>query len=224
MKRIAGAVELMESGIDQWKQKFEKKKSNQIHLDKKGLELFKNQEGVLWNLIKRFGFNLDQCGQIINASHGQSGKRFFSTSFELVIDRDHIIISKIENEITETIINLNQTEAALGNFKMKIEKKGKVEFKNDSLAAFFDADKLKFPLRWRKWEPGDSFHPLGMDHKKKLSDFLIDQKISVADKEAVTVLESDNEIVWLVGLRIDDRYKVTGTTKSTAIFQVSTVV
>jgi tRNA(Ile)-lysidine synthase len=223
INKISGAVELMEIGIDQWKEGFERKKENQILLDKKGLESFKNSESVLWTLIKSYGFNFDQCCQIITSLHGQSGKLFTSSQFELVIDRDHLIISKIQIGLSETLIESGQAEASLGRFKLKIEKKENIDFKDDPSIAFLDASKLKFPLYWRKWKPGDSFHPLGMNHKKKLSDFLIDQKISIADKESITVLESANEIVWVVGQRIDERYKVINSTEATVVCRLSTV-
>jgi len=221
--KISGSIELVGIGTEQWRQKFERKKESQTLLDKKGFESVKNPESILWILIKSLGFNFDQCSQVIAALHGQSGKRFSSTQYELIIDRDDLIISKIQTELTETLIKSGQSEATLGNFKMKIEKQDKIVFKDDPLVAFLDADKLAFPLLWRKWKPGDSFHPLGMNHKKKLSDFLIDQKISVADKEAITVLESGNEIVWVVGQRIDERYKVINSTVSTVVCGLSTV-
>ena len=222
INKIAGSVELMETGLALWRHQFERKKDGQIQLDKKGFALLNNGESILWNLIKRFGFNFDQCGQIITALPGQSGKFFSSSQFELVVDRDHLLISKIQSALTETFIEFNQTEASLGKFRMKIEKEGKVEFKNDPFVAVLDADKVTFPLRWRKWKPGDSFHPLGMSHKKKLSDFLIDQKISLAEKETTTVLESGNDLVWVVGLRLDDRYKVVDSTASTVVCRLST--
>ena len=213
----------MEVGVEQWREKFQRKKENQILLDKKGFESFKNPKSILWNLIKGYGFNLDQCCKMITALHGQSGKLFSSSQFELVVDRDHLIISKIRSELTETLIQIDQTEAVLGDFKLKIEKKEKTDFQSDSSIAVMDADKLQFPLLWRKWKPGDSFHPLGMNHKKKLSDFLIDQKISIADKETTTVLESGNEIVWVVGQRINDRYKVIDSTESTIVCRLMPV-
>ena len=69
-------------------------------------------------------------------------------------------------------------------------------------------------MLWRKWRSGDSFFPLGMSHRKKVSDFLIDQKVSFAEKNDITVLESGGDVVWVVGHRVDDRFKVTGQTKS----------
>ena len=76
-------------------------------------------------------------------------------------------------------------------------------------------------MKWRKWKAGDSFFPLGMEHHKKMSDFLIDQKVSVAEKDTLTVIESNGEIVWVAGHRVDNRYKITDQTKHAVIFRIS---
>jgi tRNA(Ile)-lysidine synthase len=92
---------------------------------------------------------------------------------------------------------------------------------SEQTEALLDAERLTFPLVWRKWKAGDFFHPLGMDHKKKLSDFFIDSKISVADKDTITVVESDGNVVWVVGHRIDDRFKLTSKTASIVRFMLT---
>jgi tRNA(Ile)-lysidine synthase len=79
---------------------------------------------------------------------------------------------------------------------------------------------VSFPLRWRAWKEGDYFFPLGMTGKKKVSDFLIDLKLSLPDKESVTVIESKDTIVCLPGFRIDDRFKVTTETKTALVLEL----
>jgi tRNA(Ile)-lysidine synthase len=87
------------------------------------------------------------------------------------------------------------------------------EISRDPAVATVDYSKVKFPLLWRKWKPGDSFVPLGMKGAKKISDFLIDEQVPLTEKGRVTVVLSGEDIVWVAGYRIADRYKVTGQTR-----------
>ena len=90
----------------------------------------------------------------------------------------------------------------------------------DNNIAQLDVEKLKFPLTLRKWKEGDKFIPLGMKKFKKLSDFFIDSKFSIIDKQEQWLLCSDVDIVWLVGCRIDERYKLETNTKKVYIAQL----
>ena len=83
-----------------------------------------------------------------------------------------------------------------------------------------DRDKLQFPLILRKWQTGDYFQPLGMQGMKKLSDFFVDEKFSLPDKENVWLLTNGEEIVWIIGIRLDDRYKITAGTTNILVLTV----
>jgi tRNA(Ile)-lysidine synthase len=170
-------------------------------------------EGLLWNVTKNYGFNLDQCSQVVNSLNEQSGKVFYSPDYELVIDRSDLILSRRQDQLSEVLINESQTNASLGSASLQIETLAQASISNASNIALIDADKLKFPLVWRRWREGDYFYPLGMQHKKKISDFLIDQKLSLNEKKVTSLLCSGDDVVWVVGLRLDDRFKITSSTK-----------
>ena len=189
-------------------------------IKKEAFQSFHYAAPVLWELIKHFGFNIEQCEEIIQSIHSQSGKKFLTASSQLIIDRESLIISTYQNSWERTEIQAGQIQAILGPWNLHIKDCEPV-IKTNRSEAILDVDRLHFPLRWRKWKAGDSFCPLGMEHHKKISDFLIDQKISVAEKDSVTVLESNGEIVWVAGHRVDNRFKITEHTKRAIAFQIS---
>lgn len=169
---------------------------------------------LLWEMIKDRGFSFDQCGRIV-LDH-QPGKLFNSPTHQLLVDRNHYIIDTIKpGGVVSCVIEEGQRLAGNGSVTLVIREVLSPEFelKKDSTLAQLDADLLRFPLLWRKWQAGDYFIPLGMRADKKVSDFLIDLKIPFNSKADVTVLESGGEIVWVVGHRISDRYKVTSATR-----------
>lgn len=188
--------------------------NNQVIISKEVISQFHNKAGVLWELIKEYGFNVDQCELVMDSIFGQSGKQFHTNEFTLTVDRESFIITKqsIENQLIE--IRENDTSIELNNFELTLAETKNVEFSSSHLEAYIDRECLKFPLFVRTWKNGDFFYPLGMDKKKKVSDFLIDEKISLPDKNKVLVMESENNICWVVGHRIDDRFKITDQTKS----------
>src|SRR5690606_1804553 len=100
-------------------------------------------------------------------------------------------------------------ELKTGDFSLSFKAIEDLTITTDKNEVKFDFDKLTFPLKLRKWKAGDAFQPLGMKGKKKLSDFMIDEKIPLNLKERIFVLLSDNKVVWVVGHRMDDRFKIT---------------
>jgi tRNA(Ile)-lysidine synthase len=213
MDKISSTIELADVGLSEWKQKFIKEKNQFLYISKQGLDSSMHPEGLLWNVTKNYGFNLDQCSQVVNSLNEQSGKVFYSPDYELVIDRSDLILSRRQDQLSEVLINESQTNASLGSASLQIETLAQASISNASNIALIDADKLKFPLVWRRWREGDYFYPLGMQHKKKISDFLIDQKLSLNEKKVTSLLCSGDDVVWVVGLRLDDRFKITSSTK-----------
>lgn len=175
---------------------------------------------LLWELIKEFGFKYDQCRKI--ATDHQPGKIFLAEGYQLLVDRKHYIIDK-KNEHTflSQMIDEDQRLASADNQILVLNYVAADDFRlvKDSSIAQLDTDRLTFPLLWRKWEAGDYFTPLGMRSEKKVSDFLIDLKIPFNMKADVTVLQSGDHIVWIVGHRIDERYRVTEATKRVLVIE-----
>lgn len=214
IEKIQGDLALLQQAFTDWKNQFVKERAERITIDKNGLVPFPHNASLLWRYIRTVGFNFEQAKEIIHSLNGQPGKRFFSSSHLLVIDRDLIIIAPHREDWEQTTVTALEPEFQLGPFYLKVEAISEVLPLSGDQEAILDADQLAFPLIWRKWKHGDFFHPLGMSHKKKLSDFFVDKKLSITDKESATVLESDGKIVWVVGYRIDDRFKLMPNTTS----------
>ena len=207
--------------VEDWQKKFKKEEGSVIKVSKEGFSHPAHGASLLWHSVKSLGFTYDQCVEACEIKDGQVGKQFVSGTHKLVVDRDYFISTPLENHWSDTAIQLGQSKADLGPWRLDIREATEIKPSDDPLTAVLDLEKLSFPLTWRKWRAGDHFYPLGMAHRKKISDFLIDRKISVGEKDAVTVLESTGEIVWVVGHRIDNRFRLTSSTKKTIHFIVS---
>ncbi len=210
--KLQGASEIISTSVEEWKSKNQKIEGDKIVLEKKGFD--NSKRVMLWEIVKPYGFNFDQCENIINALGGQSGKRFLSNTHELIVDRESLILTEHQENWEQVSIESSQQEVSLGAKTLKFETADCTGLPiSDKNQAIVDEGLVRFPIIWRKWKPGDFFFPLGMKNRKKISDFLIDEKVSLADKDSLTLLESNGEIVWVVGHRIDDRFKVTDQTR-----------
>jgi len=171
---------------------------------------------VVWEWLKSFGFNFSQIKNLLQASI-QSGKIISSNTHQIYVDRARWILTDHKQAVTSNIsmITRDTTNIILPAHQMqiKIMTKNKYQIIHDKQIAAIDLDKLKFPLLIRPWQAGDFFYPLGMQKKKKLSDFLIDLKVPVLLKQGIYVLVSGGNIVWVIGYRLDDRFKISECTE-----------
>jgi len=174
-------------------------------------------EIILFEILKSFGFS--EVNQIIKAINSQSGKQFFSDDYQLIIDREEIIISLLENNQANIEILDIETEIQIP-VSIKFTTSADFSLDTNPNIVKLDFDKISFPLRLRKWKNGDKFKPLGMRNFKKVSDFFIDEKYSLLDKQKQWILCSEDEIIWIVGNRIDDRYKIDTHTKKVYIAEL----
>lgn len=173
----------------------------------------------LFELLSEYGFNGASIEAVDRALEGIPGKQFFSATHRIVKDREYLLISKLSgkpHEIDDWQYLINEDDALLEEpFELRLERlpaKG-FEVPQSSSVAALDLQKLKYPLTLRRWQHGDYFFPLGMRNRKKLSDFFSDLKFSMLEKEKTWVLLSGNDIAWVVGHRIDNRFRITSKTK-----------
>lgn len=221
-QKLAGEHALSESAFLDWKQKSVKQSHTGLVIDKASLLGKSGGVMLLFKLLQSSGFNFEVCEDISLALRGQSGKTFFSSSHQVVVDRESLFLTSLAAVELPTILLETSREVRLGNLTIKMDKVSVVAPSADPRVAVLDADTLHFPLVWRLWKQGDFFYPLGMEHRKKLSDFLVDTKVSILEKQHLTVLESKGEIVWVVGHRIDNRFKLTEDTTHAWVFTVTT--
>ncbi len=185
-----------------------------IHIDK--LLTLTPLRTILFELIREFGFQAEQIDDIIDSLNKGSGRKFFSDSYRLVKDRDYLLISPVQ-ATQNRVFYLNEDSAKLSfPIRLSIEKFDRpydFRFSINPNVVDLDFDKLSFPLILRHWHEGEYFQPLGMKGLKKLSDFFIDEKYSIPDKENAWILASGDQLVWIVGKRLDDRFKINTQTK-----------
>ena len=167
-------------------------------------------QSLLHEWLSPVGFNSSQIKDIHQAlKNEQSGKLFISNKWELLRDRDFLILKPKQKEENIPEISIETIEIDNDFILLK-----------DKNIACLDADKVALPLEIRKWKKGDKFVPFGMKGKKKVSDYLTDKKFSLFQKEKKYVACSEGKIVWLVGERTDERFKITERTQRALILKI----
>lgn len=217
IKRFSDIEILYQQSISNHKKKLLEKKGEETHIPVLKLLTTEPLSTVIYEIIKPFNFSSHQTEEVIHLLQSETGKYIESASHKIIKNRNWIIISPNNTTVAANIL-IEEKDKTIQflNGKLKLEKLSVINHKlsTDNTIATLDADEIKFPLLLRKWKQGDYFYPLGMKKKKKLSRFFIDQKLSLTEKENCWIIEMNKKIVWIVGKRIDDRFKITPKTKN----------
>ncbi len=166
-------------------------------------------DALLYELLNGFGFT--EWEDVSNLLDAQTGKQLFSKTHRLIKNREELVLTEIDLEKRNDEFMVSEEEIT-SPINLKIEP-SKYIGETEKNLIYVASEKLNFPLKLRKWKRGDSFQPFGMKGKKKLSKFFKDEKIPLNEKEKIWLLLSDEKIVWVIGHRMDDRFKVTENTK-----------
>lgn len=185
-------------------------KENQVEIHLKPLLEFQNYKAYLYKWLKDYGFSA--WNDIYDLVEAQSGKQVFSETHVLLKDREKLILTERKSIDKSEVFIIESLDSKV-NIPLKLRfYKGVNIFETDSNCIFVDENKLKFPLTIRKWKEGDYFYPSGMNGKKKLSKYFKDEKYSLLDKENQWLLCLEDQIVWVIGKRADNRFTSKETT------------
>jgi tRNA(Ile)-lysidine synthase len=202
--------------IEEQKKKLLEHKGAEIHIPVLKLRKAGPLATLIHEIFSPYGFTPQQIGAVAGLLDSASGKYVCSASHRLLKDRRWLILSPLNSTEPATIlIEKGQTivDYVRGSLQLEWLPGFTGQPSSDGSVAWLDAKEIDFPLLLRPWRPGDYFYPLGMRKKKKLARFFIDQKMSLAEKEKVWVLEMNRKIIWVVGRRIDDRFRLTPSTR-----------
>jgi len=178
----------------------------------------------VFELIKDFGFAATQTEEVIKLLDADNGSYMASATHRLIINRNWLIITPLQTEVATNIIieeNTKRISFAEGELLFQTSAYDSNDLPAETNIAAIDANEIKWPLLLRPFKQGDYFYPLGMLKKKKLSKFFIDQKLSKTDKERVWVIESDKRIVWVIGYRIDNRFRLKPSSSRQLVISIS---
>jgi tRNA(Ile)-lysidine synthase len=203
--------EIVEDSLAEVQKKVVSIEGEIIKFNIKKLLQLSHPKAYMYQLIKSFDF--PEFNDVFNLIESQSGKQVFSATHRLIKDREYLLLSELtSNETLSREINSNdkQVQCALGI--LTFEEVNGIGDASKSVI-FVDKDMLEYPLTLRSWQEGDMFFPIGMEGKKKVSKYFKDDKLSLIEKEKSQLLCSGKKIVWIVGRRTDNRFKVTESTQ-----------
>lgn len=217
ISRFTEAESLYEKGLAKYKKQLLRTSGKEQLLSVRFLLKSGIARTLLWESLKDYGFSHGQVGEVEKLLHAQTGTYQDSANYRIFRNREHLVLTPLQTGHSTNILmeekEKNDQKISFEEGSISISFPQKIQLETDSNLAILDLKDIRFPLMLRKWKQGDYFYPLGMRKKKKISRFLVDQKCSLSQKERTWVVTSGEKILWVVGLRIDDRFKVQPGTK-----------
>lgn len=216
MKKLGEAEEIYLATIREKRSKYIKREPGFVWISLSDLKGLRPLETWIYELLSDFNFSQGVINDIVRSLDGPPGRQFYSSTHRLVKDRERLIIHPLREEVKRKYYIEDPYREISDPVKLEMDV---IPFSKDFQIpkspsfACLDLDKLEFPLILRRWEAGDYFRPLGMKNMKKLSDFFIDIKLPLPEKENAWIVQSGSEIAWIVGLRIGDNFKIGPDTK-----------
>jgi tRNA(Ile)-lysidine synthase len=211
MERIGEVYEIYTHSIEELRKELFEEKPGRIVIDTGRLRNLHPLPTWLFELFSPYGFTRLQCEGIRKIMDAGPGRQSISTSHRLFKDRDQMILVPSGEDSFQRYYLDDAEKKSFLPFPMDMEVLERSELESipgDPLTACLDLDEIQFPLTVRHWMHGDYFYPLGMDQNKKLSDFFVDQKVPVPEKERIWIMASGKKIVWIMGHRIDNRFRI----------------
>ncbi len=217
ISRFSEAEILYRKAVDRELKRLIEKRGNDFYIPVRKLIKTEPLSTICYELLLPFGFTALQVTSVLNLLTAETGKRVESQTYHIIRNRDFLIITAKQFNATD-FIQIEAVPCSIHagkhQFAFNVDDDNK-HIASDNDVAHIDIEKLSFPLVLRRWKTGDYFYPLGMGmKKKKLSKLFIDNKVPLHEKEHVWVLESDKRIVWVAGMRLDERFKVKETTQN----------
>jgi len=212
MVRLGEVSKIYEHSIQRIRTDLFEEKQGKITIHTEKLRALSPLRTWLYELFSPFGFTRMQCEGIEKIMNAGPGRQSISTTHRLFKDRDKMILVPAGTKTFERFYLDDPEKHSSLPFPMDMEVLERMELEtipDDPNTACLDLDEIQFPLVIRHWMHGDYFFPLGMEQSKKLSDFFVDEKVSVPEKDRTWIMASGKKIVWIMGYRIDHRFRIT---------------
>lgn len=217
IQRFKDTEDIYQKGLTYYRGKLLDKRKDGIYIAIKKLATYPAKRSILFEILRDFGFNAADVDDMLGALDSTEAKQFVSATHRVVKDRDFLILCELATDaLSPVVIEKFSKPTKLGHAQLKyhVQPAKGYQILDKSYVAAIDQDKLELPLVLRPWKQGDYFYPLGLNKKKKVNRFLMDQKLGTLEKERTLILTSGDHVVWVVGQRMDHRFRVTEHTKT----------